>query len=55
VRDVVLTRDELRGLMENLLVSNGPPTGRRRLSEWLAINGELLGRRYANELKRNYR
>ena len=55
VRDVVLTRDELRGLMENLLVSNGPPTGRRRLSEWLAINGESLGRRYANELKRNYR
>src|SRR5436309_10590978 len=54
-RGVVLTCDELRGLMENLLVSNGPPTGRRRLSEWLAINGELLGRRYANELDRNYR
>src|SRR5437879_2574349 len=55
VRDVVLTRDELRGLMENLLVSNGPPTGRRRLSEWLATYGESLGRRYANELDRNYR
>src|SRR3989454_2434877 len=55
VRDVVLTRDELRGLMAGLLVSNGPPTGRRRLSEWLAQYGELLGRRYANELDRNYR
>src|SRR3989441_11078534 len=33
VRDVVLTRDELRGLMAGLLVSNGPPAGRRALSE----------------------
>lgn len=55
VRDVVLTSDELQGLMANLLVSNGPPTGRRRLSEWLAMYGELLGKRYANELDRNYR
>src|SRR2546428_6620427 len=55
VRDVVLTRDEVRGLMAGLLVSNGPPTGRRRLSEWLAPYGELLGRKYANELDRNYR
>src|SRR3989454_5699007 len=55
VRDVVLTRDELRGLMAGLLVSHGPPTGRRRLSEWLAQYGELLGRKYANELDRNYR
>src|SRR2546427_1879908 len=54
-RGVVLTRDELRGLMAGLLVSNGPPTGRRRLSEWLAQYGELLGRKYANELDRNYR
>src|SRR2546425_4673477 len=45
VRDVVLTRDELRGLMAGLLVSNGPPTGRRRLSEWLGQYGGLLGRK----------
>src|SRR3989475_2305382 len=42
VRDVVLTRDQLRGLMAGLLVSNGPPTGRRRLSEWLGQYGGLL-------------
>src|SRR3989475_9254817 len=42
VRDVGLTRDELRGLMAGLLVSNGPPTGRRRLSEWLGQYGGLL-------------
>src|SRR3989441_2164687 len=33
VRDVVLTPDALRGLMAGLLVSNGPPAGRRALSE----------------------
>jgi NADH dehydrogenase len=55
VRDVVLTGDELRGLMANLLVSSGPPTGRRRLSEWVTLYGEHLGLHYANELARNYR
>src|SRR2546428_3955252 len=55
VRDVVLTRDELRGLMAGLLVSNGPPTGRRRLSEWLGPDRGVLGRKYANELGRKYR
>lgn len=55
VRDVVLTGEELRGLMTNLLVSSGPPTGRRRLSEWLTLYGDRLGLRYANELARNYR
>jgi len=39
VCDVVLTRGGLRGLMAGLLVSNRPPTGRRRPSEWLAMYG----------------
>jgi uncharacterized protein YbjT (DUF2867 family) len=47
VRDVVLTRDELRGLMDGLLVSGDPPAGTRRLSDWLETNGRSLGRRYA--------
>ncbi len=55
VRDVVLTSDELRGLTANLLVSDGPPTGQRRFSEWLAQYAGQLGIRYANELERNYR
>src|SRR3989449_4986510 len=44
VRDVVLTRDELRGLMAGLLGSNGPPTGRRRLREWLGPERGALRR-----------
>ncbi len=55
VRDVVLTRDEVGGLMANLLVSDGPPTGQTRLSDWLARHAGQVGRRYASELDRHYR
>ena len=55
IRDVVLTRDEIDGLMAGLLTSDGPPTGTTSLSEWLDANGEGLGRRYVSELRRNFR
>ena len=55
VRDVVLTRDEAAGLMSGLLVSTSPPTARTRLDDWLALNADEVGTRYASELKRHYR
>lgn len=55
VNDVVLTSEELQGLMANLLVSSGPSTGRRRFSDWLAGHAGVLGLRYAHELNRHYR
>jgi len=55
VGDVVLTREEVDGLMSNLLVSGGPPTGRTRLSEWLRQHADTLGARYASEVKKHYR
>jgi len=55
VRDQVLTRDELRGLMADLLVSGQPPTGTTRLSEWLAQHTDEVGRHYASELGRHFR
>lgn len=55
VRDVVLTSHELDGLMAGLLVSDDPPTGSRRFSEWVAEHAASLGLRYANELERHYR
>jgi uncharacterized protein YbjT (DUF2867 family) len=55
LRDVVLTRDEAEGLMSNLLVSEGPPTGQARLGDWLAQNVDSVGARYASELNRHYR
>ena len=54
-RDVLLTRDELAGLSASLLVSHEPPLGRESFREWVAANGDGLGRRYVSELGRNYR
>ena len=57
VRDVVLSRDELTGLMDGLLVSRSdePPPGKTTLSEWVAANASELGRGYTSELTRHYR
>ena len=55
LEDVVLTRDEVRGLMADLLVSPDPPRGSTRLPDWLRANTPALGVRYASELKRHYR
>jgi uncharacterized protein YbjT (DUF2867 family) len=52
--DVLLTRDELKGLMANLLVSSSAPTGRTLFSKWISANAALLGRRYASEINRHY-
>ena len=54
VGDVVLTWEEYKGLMENLLVSEGPALGQTRLSGWLAENGERVGREYASEVARHF-
>lgn len=54
VKDVVITRDEIDGLMSNLLLSEGVPTAHTRLSEWLEHNADSVGVRYASELKRHY-
>ncbi len=53
--DVILTRDEIKGLMANLLISDQPPTSHTCLSEWLHVHADEVGRRYASELKIHYR
>ena len=55
VHDVILTRDEVAGLMANLLISSEPPRGQTRLSEWIEQNANHLGAQYASELKRHFR
>ena len=54
-RDAFVTRSELAGLMDELLVSHAPPGGRRSFEEWLAASAGSLGRRYASEYARNWR
>jgi uncharacterized protein YbjT (DUF2867 family) len=55
VGDVVLTREEIEGLMTNLLISKQPATGQTAFSSWLAENAATLGSRYASEIHRHYR
>jgi NADH dehydrogenase len=52
--DVMLTRDELKGLMSNLLISNSVPTGQTQFSNWILENATILGKHYASEIGRHY-
>jgi uncharacterized protein YbjT (DUF2867 family) len=54
LRDALLTRDELAGLMRGLVDSDGPATGSIDLRTWLQENGDTLGRTYASELARHF-
>jgi uncharacterized protein YbjT (DUF2867 family) len=55
LRDTILTREEVQGLMVGLLVSDEPPRGRRHIDDWLLTNAGTLGTRYSSELDRHFR
>lgn len=50
--DVVLTREELDGLMAELVMVEGEATCPTRLTDYLRDNADRIGRRYASELVR---
>ncbi len=52
VRDVIVTRDEIEGLMRELLYVEAPAAGTTRLSDWATRHAASLGRSYASELAR---
>jgi NADH dehydrogenase len=52
VGDVVITREEIRGLMEGRLCVDAPPLGSTKLSEWIDRHRDTLGRRYTSEMAR---
>ena len=54
VGDVVLTPEEIEGLMANLLVSSKAPLGKMRFTDWLEQNKATLGVHYASEIERHY-
>ena len=54
VKDVVLTRDELRGLMAEKLTSTQPPNGDTLFTDWLRENHHRLGTGYTSELGRHF-
>ncbi len=55
VNDVVLTEQEIAGLMADLLISSESPTGTTSLADWLRANAKTIGQEYASELHRHYR
>ena len=54
VRDVILTPEEVDGLMRNLLVSKEPARAKTAFKDWLNSNRETVGMKYASELQRHY-
>lgn len=52
VRDVVITREEIRGLMEGRLAVDAPPMGATKLTDWIERHKETLGRCYTSEIAR---
>jgi uncharacterized protein YbjT (DUF2867 family) len=54
VHDVVLTAEEIDGLMAGLLVSHAPAVGQIGLMSWLEDTRTSIGRTYANELQRHF-
>ena len=55
VRDIILTRDELNGLMHGMLTSAQAPNGSTRFSEWLELHKGEIGSTYSSELRRHFR
>jgi NADH dehydrogenase len=54
VKDVIITPEEVDGLMGNLLVSKEPGRGKTAFKDWLETNKNIVGRKYASELKKHY-
>lgn len=52
--DVILTPEEVDGLIAGLLVSKEPPRGKTHLADWLEANKHKVGANYASELKKHY-
>jgi NADH dehydrogenase len=52
VNDVVITREEIRGLMEERLCVDAAPQGTVKLTDWIDQHKSTLGRHYTSEMAR---
>ena len=48
----MITREEIKGLMADLLSVYSPPAGDTRLTDWIREHADTLGRKYTSELAR---
>jgi NADH dehydrogenase len=55
LNDVLLTSNELKGLMDEMLTSEQTPNGHTRFSGWLEENKSTVGSRYSSEVARHFR
>jgi uncharacterized protein YbjT (DUF2867 family) len=55
LRDQLISPEELRGMMDELVTTDGAATGSISFREWVRERAEQLGRSYVSEIKRNYR
>lgn len=53
--DVLITRYEITGLMQDLLYTTSIPTGETSLTGWIKQHASTLGTHYASELRRRLR
>jgi nucleoside-diphosphate-sugar epimerase len=54
LKDVILTREELDGLEQELLVSHEAPLGQQSVVQWLMEHGSSLGATYVNDRLRHF-
>jgi len=52
VNDVLVTSEEIEGLMADLLYTGAAPLGKTRLTKWAMEHRDTLGMRYSSELAR---
>lgn len=52
LRDNIVTREEIKGLMAGTLAVDAPPAGQTRLTDWVARHADSVGAHYASELAR---
>jgi len=50
--DVLITRDEIQGLMAGLLYTGSLPQGETKLTDWLRDHSDSVGMHYSSELAR---
>lgn len=55
LRDNILTRNELKGLMDEMLTSKQKPNGTTAFSDWLNSNKEKIGSKYSSEIERHFK
>lgn len=52
VKDLMITPEEIKGLMANLLCVDSPAVGTTKLTEWTTKHSSTLGLKYTSELAR---